>query len=197
MNPTPRHERPVLRAVAATNRPPGCSTLTSVGIWASWWPQSGAASSRAARTSGLMRSMAAASSLCDHGVEFDTVEATRVLTNGGVAPLGHSGECPARQRRSASRAAAGPRSITRESSEVDASSTHSRGLCGPAVSGMMLSRIPTPPNSPRSPVVSTLPYGSPVSPSAAADPDDRSSPALRSNAAWSRAAAPRRRRALD
>ena len=134
----------------------------------------------------------------DHeGVEFDTVEATRVLTNGGVAPLGHSGENVPHDVDGPPGRRLGPRQdlaqITRESSEVDASKhalTLSPGLCGPCeFPGMMLSWIPTPPNSPRSPLWSpTLPYGSPVSPSAANTIlMTRSSPAFtRSNAAWSR-----------
>ena len=130
-------------------------------------------------------------------VKFDTVEAACVLANGSVAPLGHSGKnVPHDINRPAGRRL-GPRQdhaqLTRETSEVDASKhalTLSPGLCGPCeFPGMMLSWIPTPPNSPRSPLWSpTLPYGSPVSPSAANTIlMTRSSPAFtRSNAAWSR-----------
>ena len=134
----------------------------------------------------------------DHGrLKFDTVEAACVLANGSVAPLGHSGKNVSHDvDRAAGRRLGTPKDlaqITRESSEVDASKnalTLSPGLCGPyEFPGMMLSWIPTPPNSPRSPLWSpTLPYGSPVSPSAANTIlMTRSSPAFtRSNAAWSR-----------
>ena len=111
-----------------------------------------------------MRSMAAASSASTvRGVEFDTVEATRVLTNGGVAPLGHSGENvphdvdgpPGRRlgpRQDLARSPVNPRRSMRRS-------THSRyrpGCAAPAVSGMMLSWIPTAELSSITTVVSDL-----------------------------------------